>query len=79
MMVLYRSEAGSFRAERPRELFEKVFHRSPLYGSYDVAPDGQRFLMIGLGDPSRPTEVDGTHINIVLNWFDEIESLVPTH
>jgi len=79
MVVPYRSEAGSFRAERPRELFEKVFHRSPLYGAYDVAPDGRRFLMIGLGDPSRPTEVDGTHINIVLNWFDEIESLVPTH
>ena len=42
---------------------------------YDVSPDGQRFLAIkliaGEGDTTRP------EINVVLNWFTELERLVP--
>ena len=36
----------------------------------DVAPDGERFLVI------RHTE-SSTRINVVLNWFEELERLVP--
>ncbi len=39
---------------------------------YDVAPDG-RFIMIKTPDEDRPRE-----ISVVLNWFQELEQLVPT-
>ena len=41
---------------------------------YDVAPDGQRFVMIKV---SEEQEAVG-QINIVLNWFEELKRLVPT-
>jgi hypothetical protein len=44
--------------------------------SYDISPDGQRFLMIKEGG------ADGTaappSIIVVLNWFEELKRLVPT-
>ena len=56
-----------FQAGKPRLLFEAVF-----MDGYDVAPDGQRFLMV---DPRR--EAQSTQINVVLNWLDELKRLVP--
>ena len=40
---------------------------------YDVSADG-RFLMIQSKVPEQPA----THINVVLNWFDELKGLVPS-
>ena len=43
---------------------------------WDVSPDGQRFVVLGSSDAreeSRP------RINFVLNWFEELERLVPTN
>ena len=40
---------------------------------YDLAPDGERFLMVSRpGDASR-----GRQINVVLNWFTELTERVP--
>ena len=42
--------------------------------NYDVAPDGQSFVMVrNFAEP--PTL---TYINIVLSFFDLLEELVPT-
>jgi serine/threonine-protein kinase len=43
---------------------------------YDVAPDGQRFLMIK--DAAEPS-VSGqsTNVTVVLNWIKELEARVP--
>ena len=38
---------------------------------WDVTPDGERFVMV-IG------ESPGQQINFVLNWFEELERLVPT-
>ena len=50
-------------------------HRSPR--SYDIHPDGQRFLMIKEApqteEASAPTE-----LILVLNWSEELKRLVPT-
>ena len=54
-----------FSAAKPRLLFEG------RYGSYDIAPDGQRFLM-------ESEREEATQINVVLNWFEELKRLVPT-
>ena len=55
-------------------LFEGIFvSRSPWHAGYDVHPDGERFLMVGLGDAS----VIGDQINIVVNWFEELRRIAP--
>ena len=42
----------------------------PYWGSYEVHPDGDRFLMI--------TDTSADEIRIVQNWFEELKRLVPT-
>ena len=44
---------------------------------YDLAPDG-RFLMIKLGVTTDDTPAPTARITVVLNWFEELERLVPT-
>ncbi len=39
---------------------------------FDIAPDGQAFVMVRQGEQEAPDIV------IVLNWFDELKRLVPT-
>ncbi|MGB5660455.1 MAG: protein kinase, partial [Thermoanaerobaculia bacterium] len=58
-------------ASQPRELFRGSYMTTRNRQDYDVAADG-RFLMIKTPDEDRPRE-----INVVLNWFQELESLVP--
>jgi serine/threonine-protein kinase len=57
----------TFRAGRPQVLF-----RGDYDPGYDVAPDGQRFLMIKTPPESAPRQ-----INVVLNWFEELRRLAP--
>ena len=60
----------------PTKLFEGRYG-APLFYSgrtYDVSPDGQRFLMIKAGDaPATPATMV-----VVLNWTEELKRLVPT-
>ena len=43
---------------------------------YDVAPDGQRFLMLKLQGDAASTP---PQIVVVKNWFEELKRLVPTN
>ncbi|MFI5181323.1 MAG: protein kinase [Thermoanaerobaculia bacterium] len=61
----------TFRPGRPRALFEGSFLGT--YDSYDVTPDGKRFLMI----KPDPAESGPAHVNVVLNWFEEVKRRVP--
>ncbi|HUP41492.1 MAG TPA: protein kinase [Vicinamibacterales bacterium] len=88
--LFYRSLAGavmsvavqadeSFRAGSPAKLFEgKYFNGSTgnLARTYDVSADGKRFVMIK-DQPSTASSVSPSLV-VVLNWFDEVERLVPT-
>ncbi len=60
-------------ASKPVLLFEGRYERSISLFNYDVSPDGERFVMIQGEQETVPTR-----LNIVLNWFDELERLVPT-
>ena len=69
---------GSYLASEPgvpRMLFETSFSGDALGNpNYDVSADGERFVMI---QPS--WSLDGRfHVEIVLNWFEELNRLVPT-
>jgi Tol biopolymer transport system component len=65
------SVAGDGSFGTPRRLFD----RSPyyvLFHTYDVSPDGKRFLMIRRDPGSVPRQ-----LNVILNWSDEVRRLVP--
>ena len=42
--------------------------------NYDVAPDGQGFVMVQVG----PADLVPTKVNVVLNWFEELKHTAPT-
>jgi len=46
--------------------------------TYDITPDGQRFLMVFPADQAdSDAETPDEQINIVLNWFEELKERVP--
>ena len=45
--------------------------------TYDVAPDGQRFLMLKLADQSGTEDTTPPQITVVLNWPQERLERVP--
>ncbi len=61
-----------FSAEAPKFMFEGPYLNVPGV-SYDVAPDGQRFMMLEESVKQPPT----TRLNVVLNWFEELKRRVP--
>jgi len=63
---------------RPRVLFDLgrvVFEGYPVR-AYDVDPQGRRFFVAIGREGSPPAGI--TRINMVLNWFDELQRLCPT-
>lgn len=64
----------TFQAGKPVNLFGGIFDLRTNSGiTYDVDPNGERFLMI------RPAEESNApSVMIVLNWSDELRRLVPT-
>jgi serine/threonine-protein kinase len=69
MMVADLSQEDPLRIARGRGLFEIPFARA-----YDVFPDGQHFAMLEIDQEASRI----THFNAVLNWFEELQRLVPT-
>ena len=55
------------------EALETEFINVPSF-SYDLSADDERFLVL-LSDAQRP---EITHLNLVVNWFEELKGLVPT-
>ena len=76
MMTVNITTDPAFIAGKPRMLFEEDrYQTSDPLRSYDVAADG-RFLMLKFSEqPSEPV----TQLRVVLNWFEELKRLVPTH
>lgn len=64
----------TFSAGKTELLFEGHYHlTNASLPQYDVSPDGQRFLMI----KDAGADQSATQINIVQNWFQELEQKVP--
>jgi hypothetical protein len=76
MMAVRVNTAPTFSASKPEILFEGRFEvaiLTPGLRSYDVQPDGQRFLMIKSDTPSAPRQ-----LRFVTNWLEEVKRLAPT-
>ena len=68
--------ASSFEPGIPRPLFDGNYLVPPMSQStreYDISRDGKQFLMVRREPSSIPTR-----INVVFNWLEELERLVPT-
>jgi serine/threonine-protein kinase len=79
MAVDVRSQAG-FAAGVPRMLVDGGFLfnlATSQNRSYDVSPDGTRFLLIEA--PNTGTQADTAGLTVVLNWADELKRLVPVN
>ena len=65
----------SAAAGRRRELFSGPYLRSLGYRShtYDIAPDGERFLMLRESE----NNTQRNEIIVALNWFEELTERVP--
>lgn len=67
-----------FLPGKPEKLFEGDYQMGDVQASpntnYDVSADG-RFIMLR---PTEPVEAD-SHIEVVFNWFEELEELVPSN
>jgi Tol biopolymer transport system component len=74
MMSVQVAGGADLMPSAPQFLFEGdyVFDGGPVV-NVDVHPDGQRFLMIQASRPDPPT----THINVVLNLFEELKQRLP--
>ena len=74
MMAVTIAGGSTLAAGSARLVFEGRYQVADAGAAgYDVSADG-RFLMIQSKVPEQPA----THINVVLNWFDELKGLVPS-
>jgi hypothetical protein len=79
MMAVDFAPGPPLRIGSPRVLFEfdprNLEFPCVLARCYDVAPDGQRFYVVQT--PTPPPAPVVTHINLILNWIDELKAKVP--
>ena len=76
MMVVDVEIEGDLTLGEPRLLFEESFaDPDHPYRFYDVAPDGQHFVMIEDGE-SQPAPIQ---LILVQNFGEELKRLVPTN
>jgi serine/threonine protein kinase/WD40 repeat protein len=71
---------SAFSAGKPRILIQQMNLAADSQGpSWDISPDGKRFLMIKRPVPTSvaATAAGPRKINIVLNWFEELKQRVP--
>ena len=68
----------TLRVGASQRLFETTarFLRAPGGRAWDVDPSGERFLMIRA--PSAGAGGTEPRIDVVVNWFEELKSRVPT-
>jgi Tol biopolymer transport system component/predicted Ser/Thr protein kinase len=74
MMAVDFAAGGAFKPSTPHALFEGDWESTTPLRSYDVTPDGQHFIMFRTEPP--PDE-RVTKLNVVLNWFEELNKRAP--
>jgi Tol biopolymer transport system component/predicted Ser/Thr protein kinase len=67
MLAVDVTTSPSFSAGKPKVLFEGRYRRGGR-AAYDIAPDGQRFLMVT--EPQPPP----MQLHVVLEWFEDLKS-----
>ena len=71
-----------FRAGNPETIIEPgSYYFNRFDRSFDISPDGQRFLMLKEGGASSADDPFAglTRLIVVQNWFEELKARVPTN
>lgn len=74
-----RIEAGaSWRTSTPEKIFQGLYYFPPsgTGRSFDITPDGKRFLLIK--ELGADTLAAAPRLLLVQNWVEELKQLVPT-
>jgi Tol biopolymer transport system component len=72
MMSVAVSTTPDLTLSAPQLLFDRRYALGTVtFPNYDVSPDGQRFVMVR-------DESGSGHLNVVLNWQEELKQRVPT-
>lgn len=76
LMSVSVSVAGddSFAPGNPEVVFESISTFGLLAHTFDISPDGKRFLMI---EEAPTDETERPRLVVVQNWAEELEHLVP--
>ena len=75
MMAVTVAAGAVLSAGSPRLLYEGHYDTTVVNSSsYDVSPDGQRFLRSQLPEVGH----NSTQIDVVINWLEEVKARVPT-
>ena len=81
MVVSVLDTESTFRAGDPSVLFETQYSFARSTRTYDLAPDGERFLMVKEGAATADDADDPfaglERIHVVLNWTQELLERVP--
>jgi hypothetical protein len=79
MAVPFATDGNDFRAGRAELLFGEIFGApwgvtvpGYLFYDYDVAPDGERFVVF---PRAAADESPASRVHIVTGWFDELRNL----
>src|SRR5262249_14897474 len=71
--------SAAFTPGMPQKLFDWPYYRAGtgtnLGRTYDISPDGRRFLVIKRDTP--PNQAAQPNLVVVQNWFEELKKLVP--
>ena len=65
----------TFTTEQPVSIGN--FLSFAFYRSFDIMPDGERFLVVLSADQASADEVPRSRLHVVLNWFEELKERVP--
>jgi serine/threonine-protein kinase len=71
MAVAVHSQDGTFVAGKPQFLFDGPFDRTQNF-NFDIFPDGKYFIMVETDPEATPSR-----LQVVLNWFRELQERVP--
>ena len=69
--------SGTFSAGNPTRVFDAQYAVPVLARTYDVSPDGQRFLMIK-NSPTADQNATPTSMVVIEHWVEELKRLLPT-
>jgi hypothetical protein len=76
MVTTYAVKGDIFVAEKPRVWSEKRLANTGLAPNFDLAPDGNRFVVLMAPERAEPTEGPG-HVTLMMNLFDELRRIAP--
>jgi Tol biopolymer transport system component len=83
VMAVSVKTSPAFSRETPRVLFRGMYVSSVFmannydFATWDISPDGKRFLMMKEAGSNASEAGAPRRINIVLNWFEELKQRVP--